>query len=77
MKAITFTINNESDLIFLQELGKRLHLQTSVHEALLLDDLLWENNFADLHKIQQLATGAEQEIQEGKVFDVEVLCNQK
>jgi hypothetical protein len=36
---------------------------------LLLDDLLWENNFADLHKIQQLATDAGQEIQD---FDTKI-----
>lgn len=77
MKAVTFAINNESDLLFLQELGKRLHIETLVHEASLLDDLLWENNFADTNKMQQLLGQAEQEIKEGQVFNSDVLCNQK
>jgi hypothetical protein len=77
MKAITFTIQNEKDLLFLQDLGKRLQLQTLVHEASLLDDLLWESNFADTNKMQQLLSQAEQEIKEGQIFPIDVLCNQK
>ncbi len=77
MKAVTFAIKNESDLLFLQELGKRLQIETLVHEASILDDLLWENNFADTNKMQQLLTQAEQEIEKGQVFNIDVLCSQK
>ncbi len=77
MKAVTFAINNESDLLFLQELGKRLQIETLVHEASLLDDLLWESNFADTDKMKQLLSQAEQEIEERQVFNIDVLCSQK
>jgi hypothetical protein len=77
MKAVTFAINNESDLLFLQELGKRLQIETLVHEASLLDDLLWESSFTDTNKMQQLLSQAEQEMERGQVFEIDVLCNQK